>query len=189
MCPLHESLLKRVASRLGEPPSYAEEGAKSSILTLTAAIYGSMPVADDATHPTGFDPRAAALFEAVVESAYLVAQADGTFDEEERQAFQHVVLSACEGTVAARQVTALLRDLQDQLAEDGVEKRIRMVARAITRPEHALEVLRIAALVAYASGGVDASESDVLANLAREFRLDRDALATVLEEVERALGE
>ena len=188
MSALHESQLKRVASKLGEPPTYAEEGAKGSILTLTAAIYGSMPGADDATHPTGFDPQAAALFEAVVESAYLVAQVDGSFDDEEREAFQHVVLAACEGTVAARQVTALLTDLSDQLAEDGIDKRIRMVARAITRPEHALEVLRVAALLAHASGGVNASESDVLSKLAREFQLGPDALATALKEVEQALG-
>ncbi|HMJ16046.1 MAG TPA: tellurite resistance TerB family protein [Polyangiaceae bacterium] len=189
MRPAQQSLLKKVASKLGEPPSYADEGAKGSILTLTAAIYGSMPVDEDVTRPTGFDPEAAALFEAVVESAYLVAQADGSFDAEEREAFQHVVISACEGAVAVRQVTALLADLQDQLTEDGIDKRIRMVARAIARPEHALEVLRVAALLAYASGGVSESERDVLGKLAAEFRLDQGALATVLEEVQRALLE
>src|SRR5262245_21120893 len=128
-----ESLLRRVADKLGQPPSYADEGAKGSILTLAAAFYGSRPLDDDVTQPTGFDPEAAALFEAVVESAYLVAHADGEFDADERAAFQHVVLAACEGAVAARQVEALLADLEDQLAEDGLDKRIRMVGRAIAR--------------------------------------------------------
>jgi hypothetical protein len=115
-----ESLLNKVANKLGQPPAYAEEGSKGSILTLAAAFYGSRPMGEEVTQPTGFDPEAAALFEAVVESAYLVAHADGEFDDSERAAFQHVVVSACEGAVAARQVTALLADLEDQLHEDGL---------------------------------------------------------------------
>lgn len=184
-----QSLLDKVASKLGQPPSYAEEGSKGSILTLAAAFYGSRSLDDDITQPTGFDPEAAALFEAVVESAYLVAHADGHFDDTERTAFQHIVLSACEGAVAARQVKALLADLDDQLAEDGLDKRIRMVARAIVRPEHAREVLRVAALLARASGGISALEREVLSKLAREFKLDAEALEIALDEAARALEE
>jgi tellurite resistance protein len=184
-----QSLLRRVADKLGQPPSYADEGAKGSILTLAAAFYGSQPLDDDITQPTGFDPEAAALFEAVVESAYLVAHADGEFDAEERGVFQHVVLAACEGTVAARQVEALLADLEDQLAEDGLDKRIRMVGRAIARPEHAREVLRVAALLAHASGGISQIEREVLAKLAREFALEDADLAMALDEAARALAD
>jgi tellurite resistance protein len=49
------------------------------------------------TQPTGFDPEAARLFEAIVESAYLVATADGHFDSAEQVAFQQVVLAGCGG--------------------------------------------------------------------------------------------
>jgi tellurite resistance protein len=184
-----QSLLDKVANKLGQPPSYAEEGSKGSILTLAAAFYGSQPLDDDITQPSGFDPEAAALFEAVVESAYLVAHADGHFDDTERTAFEHIVISACEGAVAARQVKALLADLDDQLAEDGLDKRIRMVGRAIVRPEHAREVLRVAALLAQASGGISVVEREVLSKLAREFRVDTDALETVLEEAARVLDD
>ncbi len=182
-----ESLLNRVASKLGEPPSYASDTVKGSLLTAAAASYGSKPTGDEATQPTGFDPGAAALFEAVVESAFLVAHADGEFDATEQQAFQHVVLSACEDRVAETQVKALLADLADQLEEDGVDKRIQMVARTVNRPEHAKEVLRMAALLAYVSGGVSAEERTVLEKLTREFQLDLDALERALGEAERAL--
>ena len=184
-----ESLLNRVASKLGEPPSYADDNVKGSLLTAAAASYGSKPTGDEATQPTGFDPEAAALFEAVVESAFLVAHADGEFDQTEQEAFQHVVLSACEDRVAEPQVKALLADLADQLDEDGVDKRVQMVARTITRPEHAQEVLRMAALLAHVSGGVSAEELSVLEKLAAGFSLDGAALQRALDEAEQALAD
>ena len=70
------SLLGRVATQLSRAPSYAEAGVKASILTVAAASYGSRSQDDEVTQPTGFDPEAAALFEAVVEGAFLVAHAD-----------------------------------------------------------------------------------------------------------------
>ena len=111
-----------------------------SILSLAAASYGARP-SEDATVPTGFDPVAVALFEAIVEGAYLVANADGVFDEGERRAFEHVVVAACGGTVPAQQVASLVSDLRDQLDEDGMDRRIKMVARTITKRDHALELV------------------------------------------------
>jgi len=182
-----QTLLRKVITKLGEAPAYPDRAGPGSILKLAAASYGFAPGADEVTMPTGFDPHAAALFEALVESAYLVANADGEFDEGERAAFEHVVLSACAGSVAQRQVHALVDDLNDQLAEDGLEKRIKMVGRTITKPEHAREVLRIAGLLAYASGGVTGDERDVIERLAGEFGLERTVVDTTLAEVAHAL--
>jgi tellurite resistance protein len=184
-----DSLLDRVAKKLGEPPPYAAgSGVAGSILAASAASYGQRSGDDDVTQPTGFDPHAAALFEAVVESAYLVANADGEFDDLEKSAFEHVVIHACAGNVAERQVAALLADLHDQLHEDGIEKRIDMVARTITKPEHAREVLRVAALLAQVSGGVSAVERGVLATLAGRLGLGETEIGEVLAEVESALA-
>ena len=181
------SLLGRVASKLSEAPSYAESGVKASILTVAASSYGSRSQDDEVTQPTGFDPDAAALFESVVEGAFLVAHADGDFDDTEQAAFQHVVLSACRGKVLERQVVALLADLEDQLGEDGMDKRCKMVARGVHKAEQAKEVLRIAALIAYVSGGVSAEEKRVLAKLCTEFGLDGAALDEALGEASKVL--
>jgi tellurite resistance protein len=189
MTDVDESLLDRVASKLSLPPSYAEAGTKASILTVAAASYGSRPTTEDVTQPTGFDPDAAALFEAVVEAAYVVAIADGHFDDTERAAFEHVVIAACEGIVAEGQVSALLADLADQVSEDGIDKRIAMVARTVTKPEHAQEVLRVAALLAEVSGGVSDVEREVLDKLTHEFGLDSAALERALAEAVTALSE
>lgn len=185
---VENSLLQRVAAKLGAPPSYADPGVKASILSMAAVSYGARPPEDeDVTRPTGFAPEAAALFEAVVESAYLVANADGDFDDTERAAFQHVVLTACGGRVLEGQIAALLADLSDQLQEDGLEKRIQMVARTVAKPEHAAEVLRVAALLAHVSGGVSSVERAVIEKLAAALRLEAGAVDVALAEATAAL--
>jgi tellurite resistance protein len=187
MSALDNSLLTKVASQLSRPPSYAGQGAQGSILTVAAASYGSRPPDEEVTPPTGFDPAVAALFEAIVESAYLVANADGDFDDAEQAAFTHVVVAACNGVVAERQLSALLSDLSDLLAEDGMDKRIEMVARTISKPEHARDVLRVAALIACVSGGVSTQEQNCLARLAERFALSEDAVDAAVGEARSVL--
>lgn len=182
-----KSILERVARGIGRPGAAAPNGVKESILAQAARSYGARPIFDEATVPTGFDPAAAALFEATIEAAYLVATSDGVFDDDERAAFEHVVAEACNHRVQPPQLHALLADLQEQLREDGIEKRTKMVARSIARLDHQMEVLRIAALMAHVSGGVSAPERNVLGHLARNFELDGEAVGRALSEAELAL--
>jgi|SRR6478735_2684300 len=184
------SLIGKVARQLTRAPAHAAtEGASSSLLSLAASSYGRKSDDDELTQPTGFDPDAARLFEAMVEGAFLVANADGDFDDAEQAAFQQVVVSACAGRVAERQVSALLADLQDQLDEDGMQKRVAWVARAINGEDHAREVLRVCSLLAHVSGGVSSVERDVLDKLAAEFKLGDAAVERAIEEAAHALTE
>ncbi len=188
MSAVESGLIGKVASKLRHPPTYAERGVQGSILVAAANSYGARSP-EDITQPTGFDPEAARLFEAIVESAYLVANADGDFDATERETFEHVVLTACEGKVAERQISALLEDLKEQLSEDGLDKRIQMVARTVNKPDHAREVLRVAALLAQVSGGVSDVERSTLERLAGELGLDIQTLDSALDEASQALSE
>lgn len=185
MTPPDQSLIERVARGIARPNPTA---GGLSILAQAATSYGARPIVDEATVPTGFDPAAAALFEAVVEAAFLVANSDGVFDDDERAAFQSVVANACGDVLQIAQLDALVADLCEQLAEDGIEKRTRMVARTITKPEHQLEVLRIAALMAHISGGVSEQERSVLEQLARGFGLMPAAVNEALSDSEAALA-
>ena len=185
-----QSLLGKVAKKLGEAPTYAaREGAQASILALASHSYGSRPDNEEVTQPTGFDPDIAALFEAVIESAFIVANADREFDETERDAFKQVVVTACGNRVTESQMIALLADLEELLREDGVDKRVHMVGRTINKPEYAREVLRVSALMAHVSAGVSDVEREVLEKLRAEFGLEQDALNTALQEVASALAE
>lgn len=183
---LRIDLLARVArsANLGRNP--VDPARPASILSLAAASYGARP-SEDATVPTGFDPLAVALFEAIVEGAYLVATADGAFDDEERRVFERVVLAACGGTVPPPQVCALVSDLGDQLAEDGVDRRVAAIARTVTKREHALEVLRISALLAQTTENVSPVERDVLSKIATQCGLDRGEVDVALHDVREAL--
>ncbi len=184
----NENLLEKVAKRISEASAGAPAGVGASILTLAAASFGLAPDRPDETVPTGFDPTAAALFESIVEAAYLVANADGDFDATERHAFERVVLQACGGAAMDGQIKALIADLADQLDEDGIDKRIQMVARTVGRVDQQQEVLRIAGLLAHVSDGVSESERDVLNKLATAFGLDAAAVPNALEEVRVALA-
>jgi tellurite resistance protein len=180
-------LLARIArAKSGVAPSGDPETAVS-ILGLAAFSYGTRP-ADEATVPTGFDPLAVALFEAIVEGAYLVASADGVFDAEERKAFERVVTAACGGVVVAQQIADLVGDLADQLAEDGLERRIAAVAEQVHRKEHAKEVLRIAALLAHSSEDVSPVERTALLKLATALKLESSEVDSALGDVKRELG-
>jgi tellurite resistance protein len=184
---LRINLLARVARSASDPGQPLDPARPVSILSLTAASYGARP-SEDATVPTGFDPLAVALFEAIVEGAYLVANADGVFDAEERRTFERVVLAACGGTVAPQQVAALVSDLGDQLAEDGLDRRIEALARTATKREHAQEVLRIAALLAQASDDVSPVEREVLGKIATACGLGAGAVDAALDDVKKAIA-
>jgi tellurite resistance protein len=181
------NLLARVARSGPAVEVPVEPGRAGSILSLAAASYGSRP-SGDATVPTGFDPLAVVLFEAIVEAAYLVANADGVFDEEERRTFERVVVAACGETVAPAQIAALVADLGDQLEEDGADRRIEAIARAVTKKEHARELLRVAALLAYVSEDVSDVEREMLGKLARQCGIEKGEVDAALAEAREAVA-
>jgi len=185
--------IARTKGRLAEePPStrvlVGTPTSPGSILILAAASYGAKP-AEDATVPTGFDPVAVALFESIVEGAYLVASADGVVDDEERRTLERVVTSACGGTVAPKHVAELIDELESWLKEEGLERRIEAVATQITRKSHAREVLRIAALLGQVSHDVSDVERDVLVRLAQACGLQPSDVDVALREVADSLAE
>jgi tellurite resistance protein len=180
------NLLARVAQSASSNAAPPDSANPVSILSLAAASYGSRP-SGDATVPTGFDPLAIALFEAIVEGAYLVANADGVFDAEERRTFEHIVVAACGRAVAAEQIAALISDLGDQLKEDGGERRIQKIAEIVTKKEHARELLRIASLIACVSDEVSSVERAVLAKLAGQCGLEPGDVDAALADARRAL--
>lgn len=187
--PKNADFLSKVARKVSTPSRDAPAGVMDSILTVAAGSYGFRPSGEEATMPTGFDPQAAALFESIVEASFLVAQADGVFDEAERQAFRTVVVEACRGAVGPEQLEALLSDLAEMLEEDGIDKRVSMVARTISRPDHQREVLRIAAFLAVVSESTSDVERDVLAKLSNAFQLPGDTVDRVMDEVRDAIAE
>jgi tellurite resistance protein len=183
-----ESLLSRVAASIAQGQPSETGKVQKSILSQAAASYGRKPEGAESTIPTCFDPLAASLFEAVIEAAYLVANADGDFDPTERDTFERVFHLACHNAVQRGDVASLVQDLADQLADDGLERRLEMVASVVRTEEQRREVLRIAALMAHVSGGVDATERRVLEQLAQQFAIDPATVQHYIDQATSALG-
>lgn len=173
-------LAKLVRQADGAPSS----GREISILAMAAASFGSRHD-PDSTAPTGFDPAAVALFEGLVESAFLVAAADGVFDELERAAFERLVVVACDGVVAPKQIAALVADLESQREEDGEDARIAAIATAFKRPAHAEEALRVAVVMARASDSISEVERRTIDKIAAACGLGASEIDAAFRAVEK----
>lgn len=163
-------------------------GAQESVLLATAARYCPTVESFTVTPPTGFDFEAGALFEAIVESAFLVANADGHFDDVERQAFTQVVREASGKRVSERQIAAIVLDLTQQLQDDGLERRCKQLRSIITKHVHRREALLVATFLAEVSAGVSESERRVLEVLAQAFELPSTMVDEALTEVRKSLA-
>lgn len=179
--------LERVAAALAASPTDDDDG-PPSLLAVSSEQYGIRPGGDGHLGAELADPSATALFEAVVESAFLVANADGVFDEVEQRAFREVVLEACAGRVAEQQLSALLADLGAALEEDGMERRVATVVRCVRGPSEAREVLRVGSLIAAVSAGVSREERAVLTRLAVALGLDAAEVDRAVAEAQRAVA-
>ena len=179
-----KTLLEKVANCMAA--GAVSRSAKQSILAQASSSFALRPTGKPATIPTGFDPLAAALFECAVEAAYLVATADGEFDAAERETFVAVMQSACDH-VRVPELQALVDDLAEQLSEDGTARRIEVVSSLVQTTEQKREVLRIAALMALASGGIDAMERGILDQLCTGFALTGSVVDEVVAEVRAAV--
>jgi tellurite resistance protein len=74
------------------------------------------------------------------------------------------------------------------IEEDGVDARVKMVSGIVESDDHAHEVLRIAALMAHISGGVDDTERKIMDQLAAGFGLGGDSVQSALDQAQVALG-
>ena len=161
-------------------------GANRSVFALAASHFGSTPE-PEATLPTGFDERAARLFEVILESAYLVAVADGAFDADEEAVFAQIVALASAGCVPQAALGMLIEDFRSELERQGLDARIAAIAKALGNPEQAEEVLRVATLLGVASQDLAPQEVSVLQKLTAACGLSRASLDNAIERARAVL--
>jgi tellurite resistance protein len=171
---------------IAQPGANAPRGVQVSIFAQAARLSFTQAINDAITAPTGFDPAAAALFEGAVESAYLVATCDGAVDPTE-DALLRAVISAG-GPVSDKQVDGLLLGLARAVALDGAGERLGRLSYMVSKPAHQQEILRIAALVARASGGVRPAERTVLDRIAQGFSLAASTVDAAIANADSAIA-
>jgi tellurite resistance protein len=124
--------------------------------------------------PHGGDP--ALLFTAVVEAAFLTAAADGEVHDAERAAFKDAVRALAEDHISGGELETLLRDLADMSRTEGHAARCEKVGTILRQGHAAAMGLKVAAAVAYVSGGLSSGELDTLRRLAAAAHISHDHL-------------
>lgn len=181
-----KDLVEHVKRCIAQPGANAPRGVQVSMFAQAARLSFTSAINDAITAPTGFDPAAAALFEGAVESAYLIATCDGALDPTE-DALLRAVISAG-GPVSDKQVDGLILGLARAIALDGASERLSRLSYMVSKPAHQQEILRIAALVSRASGGVRPAERTVLDKISQGFSLAASAVDTAIANADAALA-
>jgi tellurite resistance protein len=185
MSVLDQDFIDHVKHCIAQPGANAPRGVQVSIFAQAARLSFTQAINDAITAPTGFDPAAAALFEGAVESAYLVATCDGAMDPTEDALLRAVIGAG--GPVSAKQVDGLLLGLARAVALDSASERLSRLSYMVSKPAHQQEILRIAALVSRASGGVRPAERAVLDKIAQGFSLAAGAVDAAIANADAAL--
>jgi tellurite resistance protein len=181
-----KAFIDHVKRSIARPGPNAPKGVQVSIFAQAARLSFTQAINDAVTAPTGFDPAAAALFEGAVESAYLVATCDGALDPTEDAVLRAVISAG--GPVSDKQVDGLLLGLARAVALDGASERLSRLSYMVSKPAHQHEILRVAALVAHASGGVRPAERAIFDKIAQGFSLPASAVDAAVAEAESALA-
>jgi tellurite resistance protein len=129
------------------------------------------------------------LFEGIVESAFLVVAAEGSFDEVERRALTQVVLEASGHRVTPRQIETILMDLAKHLAADGFDARVQRLKSRLVKSTHRCEAVLFAVLVAEISEGVSEIQRQVLFTLTSAFELPDSLVNELRDCVRRGLSD
>ncbi|MEZ4443180.1 MAG: tellurite resistance TerB family protein [Polyangiaceae bacterium] len=119
--------------------------------------------------------------EALVETMYLVAYADGDYGREEREHFERCVQRLTEGRLAGHAFDHVVERLVERLAQEGLAPCLDSLEQRLDHPELRQIALVLAADMAAADGVVDASERRVIHALARALGLSAEAAEEALE--------
>jgi tellurite resistance protein len=119
----------------------------------------------------------------VVDLVTLVANADGTVDDAEREALARTLSVLLGNKLHAGLVDQLIRSSIEDAAREGVEARIAAVAEALRGCNVVEEGLLVGLAVAYSSFGLSRPERAVINALAAACGVPRERLAALIRRV------
>lgn len=120
---------------------------------------------------------------AMIETAFLMAAADGQLSESEYQQLCATIGYVTAGQVATDQIESMVAQLVEALQTDGWEGRITAVAQNLGDPTTRRNAYRLAAGVSFIDGEVQESEARLFALLAEAFEIPADEASKILAEV------
>lgn len=133
------------------------------------------------TNLTSFD---ASKLEAMVETMFLAAHADGEFSDEERVHFTNTVQTLTDGRFAGPVLEALLARIQKAIADEGQEARLRAVRDRLPAGQPREIALELAIKLMAADGLIRTSERELILDAAEALEIDRDRAADLVRAAE-----
>lgn len=128
------------------------------------------------------DPK----LDALIETMFLAAYADGEFSEDERQHFTKSVESLTDRRLAGERLDALVARIEKDLAASGRDARLAAVKERIPDASARKVALSLAIQVVAADGLIRTSERELILEVAEALEVDRDEAADLVKELTRA---
>ncbi|MFO0660208.1 MAG: hypothetical protein U0165_10305 [Polyangiaceae bacterium] len=135
------------------------------------------------------ESSADAFFSALVEGAFLVAAADGELSEDEEVTLAETISHVTGEVLAPDEFVAMIDAYAEALSEDGVARRLEVLAEQLPDAPARREVLAFASLLALCDHNLVDDERGMLFAMGKAFALDDAAVRSVIEGVEASLSE
>ena len=126
-------------------------------------------------------PHQNEVFRAAVEAGYLVAAADGNFDETERETLTKAIEILSVGAVIEWEVETLLDECEARSEKEGAAKRAKAVGEELAKLGGAEPGLLLAAAVARATKKIDKKEAETLKALGAAAGLTGEQLSAIVK--------
>lgn len=124
-----------------------------------------------------------AKLEALVETMFLAAAADGEFSEVERAQFVTNLESLTDGRLDRTRLSALLSRAERELSEQGREQRLESVKQRLPELGARRVALALAVRVVAADGVIRTSERELILETATVLGIDADEAANLVRSV------
>ncbi|MBL8679190.1 MAG: tellurite resistance TerB family protein [Myxococcales bacterium] len=120
---------------------------------------------------------------AMIETAFLMAAADGTLSDIEREQLVATMEYITDKKIARDKLDETIDQLLEALSADGWEARINAVASSLSDSIARRNAYRLAAGVSFIDGEVQAEEAQLFTLLARAFEIPETEAEAILVEV------
>lgn len=121
--------------------------------------------------------------EALIETMFLAAFADGDFGDDERKQLIASVESLTDRAMSAATTDALLTRIQAELATSGRAARLASVKARLGTPGERKTALSLTIRLVAADGIIRTTERELILDVAEALEIDRDEAADLVREI------
>jgi uncharacterized tellurite resistance protein B-like protein len=121
--------------------------------------------------------------EAIIETMFLAAFADGEFSEEERRHFRASIESLTDRRISGATLDALMHRMRSDLEASNQPARLAAVKERLTTPGARKAALALTIQLVAADGIIRTSEHELVLAVADALEIDRDTTADLVKQL------